>query len=161
MKDIITQTIQEATDEKKHIVKHEMTVDVESTKVVEAAIQAWGSELKNSRAAPSWSRIEPLIDEVDAHKAKLTVVTDQDGKGALLFSFGPEQTTALCEVKTLLVELATKVGADPALIAQAAATYDKAIENAQLSESYASDMGSLAAASFLEKTAVMNAVVHH
>lgn len=161
MKNIIAQAIQDATDGKLHTVTHEMSVSVESSKVVEAAIQAWGRELKNIRGAPAWSRIEPLIDDIDDAKGRLTVVTDQDGRGALQFEFGPEQQKSFGELKSLLVALASKVGLPAEAIAQAGSAYDESIDNAQLSEGYEPAMGRLAVASFLDKTAVMNAVVHH
>lgn len=161
MQNLIEQFIQTAKDAGKQTITHGMIVDVKSGKTVENVIRAWGEELKTSRGAPSWSNVELFIQDIDRAKSAMRMIADQDGKGAIEFTFSQPQLESLAELKTMLGELATKVGADQANIAFASAAFEKAVEQAQFTETFDVDMGSLAVASLLEKTAELQLVVTH
>jgi len=161
MSDLITETIQNANVSQMNTVKHDMSVKIDGTSVVETAIQTWGKTLQNSRAAPNWYRVEPYIDDINASESKLTVVTDQNGKGALQFSFSEKQMQAFSELKSLLVELANKVYVAKETQDKASISFDDVIKNAQPQEAFDADMGGLAVSTFLEKTSGINPSITH
>lgn len=161
MSDLITETIQNANVSQINTVKNDMSVKIDSTSVVEEAIQAWGKTLQNSRAAPNWYRVEPYISDINESESKLTVVSDQNGKGVLQFSFSDKQNQAFVELKSLLIELATKVYVDQETQEKASASFDAAVKNAQPQEAFDAEMGGLAVSTFLEKTSAMNPVITH
>lgn len=161
MNDLITKTIDAAAKASSNTFKSEMSVVLDARAAVADVINAWGAALGNSRGAPNWARIDPIIEDINKERAVLTVVTDQASAGALAFEFGAAQLSFFEEIKEMMVELAERIGSDAPSIEAAKTAFDAALANAQISEAFDAAMGSVAVGAYLEKTAEIHPVVFH
>ena len=161
MNDLITKIIDEAAASSSNTFKSEMTVALDARPVVADVINAWGASLANSRGAPNWARIDPIIEDINKEKATLVVVTNQSAAGALAFGFSDAQKSYFDEIKEIMAELAARVGSPEQTIDAAKTAFDAALANAQLSEEFAANNGSVAMGAFFEKTAAIKPTVFH
>jgi ankyrin repeat protein len=161
MNDLIEQTLKAAADASINTYKSEMSVEVDSATAVENAIRAWGQALGNSRGAPSWSRVEEFVEDLDKERASLKMISDEKASGALLFDFSSTQQKTIGELREFMEGLAQRVGAGDEAISRAKTAFDASIGELRVEEAFVTDMGGLAVSAFLEKTALLAPVVHH
>lgn len=161
MSSLIEQTIKQAADSGKNTVRHDISVKIDANPIIQAAMQAWGSALNFSRAAPSWHRIEPFIETIQESEAQLGFAMDHDGAGAIDFHWAPAQITAFSDLRDEIASVAVSVGAPQASIDQAKIAFDQAISNFLFTESFKSGEAPLSISSYLEKSQPLAPAMSH
>lgn len=152
MSELIETTLKTAAAEGKNTLRHDIGVELESEVIINACLQAWGESLRNSRAAPSWSRVTPFIDRVNGEDAQLSMAVDHEGAGALALSFSAPQRLALTELLEELKALAVNAEAPEASITAAQTAFNDKLASYELSEAFGPAMGPLAVSSFLDNS---------
>lgn len=153
MSELIEKTLTQAADSGKNTVRHSMNVDLKSQLIIEECLQTWGSTLGNSKAAPSWQRVTPYIEELHLAQADFDIVIDHEGAGALAFVYTSEQKEIFERFKTDLKELAEAAeGSDPAAIEKAVKAFDEKVASFTTETAFAIGDGPKATEDFLTKS---------
>lgn len=161
MSELIETTLKTAAAEGKNTLRHDIAAELDGQQIISACLTAWGSALQVSRAAPSWSRVEPYIGDFERVPADLVMVVDHEGAGAISMAYSSDQRQAIGGLLNELKELAVNVGADAAAVSAAQTAFEDKARGFEFAETFTAGMGPLSVSSFVEHSeAILDALKH-
>ena len=136
---------------KDNCIVYTINATLNARSLIESAVIAWGKILNNTRAAPSWTRLDPIIEDYTDHPYQLFIAIDHRGAGVLEFKPTPEHAPLMDELVLALSDCAQKAGCAPAELTQARMAFDSIFKSLTQTSAFSAGDAPTTLATFIDE----------
>lgn len=145
---LIEEIEQAAKTAGKTSIRHDVFIHFDGALAADLLVQAWGSSLKNHKAAPSWQRAKAYADGLFSSPLA-SIAINEEGSGAIAFALPSNTLESIQDIRSELIELAKAAGSDDKSIEAASVAFDQQAGQWSFAKPFTKETASVVCSEFL------------